>query len=128
MRLAIVYQVRTLIVSRTYEWLRYLLITYCYLHGILYLLLHPFLISSLLPFWRVVRSYRPHLEERDSIWGDDWVQSPFIRRSPRWGFLGVFLSCEVNARRSLHSPQNHCHPYHWRPTWLTRHSVQVAFD
>ena len=33
-------------------------------------------------------SYRPHLEERDPIWGDDWLHSPFIRRSPSWGFLG----------------------------------------
>ena len=30
-----------------------------------------FLISFLLPSWRAVRSYRPHLEERDPIWGDD---------------------------------------------------------
>ena len=29
-----------------------------------------------------------HLEERDPIWGDDWSHSPFIRRSPSWGFLG----------------------------------------
>ena len=44
--------------------------------------------SLLLPSWRAVRSYRPHLEERDPIWGDDWSHSPFIRRSPNWGFLG----------------------------------------
>ena len=48
----------------------------------------PLLISFLFPSWRAVRSYRPHLEERDPIWGDDWSHSPFIRRSPSWGFLG----------------------------------------
>ena len=37
---------------------------------------------------RAVQSYRPHLEERDPIWGDDWSHSPFIRRSPSWGFPG----------------------------------------
>ena len=47
-----------------------------------------FLNSFLRPSWRAVRSYRPHLEERDPIWGDDWPHSPFIRRSPSWGFLG----------------------------------------
>ena len=49
---------------------------------------HPFLDSFFLPSWRAVRSYRPHLEERDLIWGDDWSYNPFIRRSPCWGFLG----------------------------------------
>ena len=48
----------------------------------------PFLNSFLLTSWRAVRSYRPHLEETDPIWGDDWSHSPFIRRSPSWGFLG----------------------------------------
>ena len=43
-----------------------------------------------LPSWRAVRSYRPHLEERNPIWGDDWSHGPFIRRSPSWGFLGFF--------------------------------------
>ena len=47
-----------------------------------------FLNSFLLPLWRAVRSYGPHLEERDPIWGDAWSHSPFIRRSPSWGFLG----------------------------------------
>ena len=42
----------------------------------------PFLISFLLPSWPAIQSYRPHLEERDPIWGDDWSHSPFIRRSP----------------------------------------------
>jgi hypothetical protein len=50
----------------------------------------PFLNSFLLPSWRAVRTYRPHLEERDPIWGDDWSHSPFIRRSASWGFLGFF--------------------------------------
>ena len=49
---------------------------------------HPFLLSFLLPSRRVVRCYRPHLEEKDPIWGDDWSHSPFIERSPSWGFLG----------------------------------------
>ena len=35
--------------------------------------------------------YRPHMEGRDPIWGDDWSHSPFIRQSPSWGFLG-FIS------------------------------------
>ena len=52
----------------------------------------PSLISFLFPSWRAVWSYWPHLEERDSIWGDDWSHSSFIRRSPSWGFLGVSLA------------------------------------
>ena len=51
---------------------------------------HPFLFSFLLPSWRDARSCRPHLEERDPIWGDEWSHSLFIRRSPSWGFLGFF--------------------------------------
>ena len=43
-----------------------------------------------LPSWRA--SYQPHLEERSPIWGDDWLHSPFIGRSPSWGFLGLFLA------------------------------------
>jgi hypothetical protein len=35
-----------------------------------------------------VRSYRPHLEEKDPIWDDDRSHSRTIRRSPSWGFLG----------------------------------------
>ena len=46
----------------------------------------PVLISFLLPPWRTKRSYRPHLEEREPIWCDDWSHSPFIGRSPSWGF------------------------------------------
>ena len=48
---------------------------------------HHFLHSFLLLSWRAVRSYRPHLDERDPIWGNDWSHSPFIRRSPSWDFL-----------------------------------------
>ena len=50
----------------------------------------PYFLPSpfLLPSSRAVRSYRPHLEERDPVWGDDWSHNPFIRRSPSWGFLG----------------------------------------
>ena len=66
---------------------------------------HPFPHSCLLPSWRVVWSYRPHLEEKNPIWVNDWSHSPFIRRSPSWGFLGDFLSCKANARRSVHSPR-----------------------
>ena len=44
--------------------------------------------AFLLPSWCAVRSYRPHLEERDPIWGGHWSHSPYIRRSPSWGFLG----------------------------------------
>ena len=40
--------------------------------------------------WNILKcSSLPHLEEvRDSIWGDDWWHSSFIRRSPSWGFPG----------------------------------------
>ena len=38
--------------------------------------LRSFLNSFLIPSWRAVRSYRPHLEEMDPIWGDDWSHSP----------------------------------------------------
>ena len=64
------------------------------------------IVSFLLPSSRAVRSYRPHLEERDPIWDDDWSHSSFIRRSPSWRFLGDSLSRNVNARRSVHSPQD----------------------
>ena len=47
----------------------------------------PFLLSRLLPSWRVVWSYRSHLEERDPIWDNDWSHCRFIRRFPSWGFL-----------------------------------------
>ena len=43
----------------------------------------------------------------DLIWEDDWSHSHFIRRSASWGFFGVFLIFKVNARRSVHSPQDH---------------------
>ena len=65
------------------------------------------LISFPLPSWRAVRSYRPHLEEGEPIWGNDWSHSPFIRWSPSRGFLGGFLGCKANARRSVHSYQDH---------------------
>ena len=48
----------------------------------------PFLIFFLLPFWRAVRSYRPHSEARDFIWGDDCSHG-FHRRSPSWDFPGL---------------------------------------
>ena len=41
----------------------------------------------LLPSWRALRFYRPYLDKRDPIWGDNWSHSPFIKRSPSWGFL-----------------------------------------
>ena len=44
-----------------------------------------------------MRSYRPHLEERDPISGDDWSHSPFIRLSYSWSF----------SRRYVHSLRNH---------------------
>ena len=63
---------------------------------------HPFL----LPSWRNLRSYRHHLEEWDPIWGDDWSHSPFIRRSPSWGFQG-FSSAVNQMPGSVYSPQDH---------------------
>ena len=53
-----------------------------------FLKMNPFPLFFLFPSWCAVRSYRPHLEERDPIWGDDWSHIPFIGRSPSWGFLG----------------------------------------
>ena len=35
----------------------------------------PFPHSFLLPSWRAVWSYRPHLDVRYTIWGDDWSYS-----------------------------------------------------
>ena len=65
----------------------------------------PFLLSSILPFWLAMRSYRPHLEERDSIWDNDWpapLSDGLLAK-----IFGVFLSCKTNARRSVHSHQDH---------------------
>ena len=45
----------------------------------------PLLLSFLSPFWRIVRSYRPHLEVRELIWGDDWSYSLY----PRFFSLGL---------------------------------------
>ena len=50
--------------------------------------LHPFPASCLLPSWHAVRSDWPQLDEKDPIWGDDWLHSSFIRRSPSSGFPG----------------------------------------
>ena len=58
------------------------------------------ILSFPLPSWCAVRSYRPHLEEKDSIWGDDWSHSPFIRWSPSWGFPG-FSSAARQMPRDL---------------------------
>ena len=57
-------------------------------------------ISFLLPSWRYVRSYRPHLEEG----------TPFEAMTGRTAFIEsllaeVFLSCNANARRYVHSPK-----------------------
>ena len=62
----------------------------------------PFLISFLLPSWRAVQSYRPHLEERDPILGDDWSHNPSSD-----GILAEVFRCKAIARRSVHSSQNH---------------------
>ena len=51
-----------------------------------------FLLCLFLSPWRVVRSYRPHLDVRDPI-GDE--------------VFGVFLSHKVYARRSVPSPRHH---------------------
>ena len=48
-----------------------------------------FLLPFLLPSWRAMRSYRPHLQVRDPIWWDDWTHS-LHRRSPSWGFPEFF--------------------------------------
>ena len=54
------------------------------------------------PFLSAVRYYRPHLEGKDSIWGDDCSHSLHRRL-----LAEVFLSCKANARRSMHSPRYH---------------------
>ena len=51
-----------------------------------------------------LRPYRPRLEERDPIWGDDLSYSPFIRWSPSWGFLG-FSSAVRQMPGDMRSPQ-----------------------
>ena len=66
----------------------------------------PFVLSFHLPPWRVVRSYRPHLNERDPIWDNDWSDSPFIRRSPNSGFPR-FSSAVRQMRKSVHSPRDY---------------------
>ena len=43
------------------------------------------LLSFLLPSWRAVRSYWPHLKERVTICGDDWSHSLHLL-SCSWGF------------------------------------------
>ena len=48
-----------------------------------------FLLSFFHPSWRIVRSYRSHLEVRDPIWGDDWSQC-LHRQSHSWDFPGFF--------------------------------------
>ena len=40
-------------------------------------------LTFLLPFGRTVRSYRPHLEERDPIRGDKWSHRAFAQLSYR---------------------------------------------
>ena len=44
------------------------------------------------PFLSCSRSYQPHFEEWEPIWGDDWLHSPFIRWSPSWDFRGFSLA------------------------------------
>jgi hypothetical protein len=50
------------------------------------ILIRPFLVFFFLPFWRAVRSYWPHLDIRDPIWGDD--RSHRLLLSPSWYFPG----------------------------------------
>ena len=54
----------------------------------------PFLISFLLSSWRAVRSYRPHLEERDPIWAMTGRTAPSSD-----GLLAeIFLGQEICAQ------------------------------
>ena len=72
----------------------------------------PFLMPFLLPSWRAVWSYRPHLEERDPIWDDGLSHSLFIRRSPSWGFLGFSSAVRQIPGDLCTAPGSfHYHPY-----------------
>ena len=62
----------------------------------------PFLISFLLHSWQAIRSYRPNLEIRDPIWGDDWSHS-LHQMVSKQRFSRVFLRF---GRISVHSPQS----------------------
>ena len=67
---------------------------------------HPFHLSFLLPSWRAMRSYRPHLEERDpfkAMTGRTASSSDSLLAE----VFGVFLSRKANARRSTHSPRDY---------------------
>ena len=48
----------------------------------------PKIVSKRHSFLSLPSPFLPHLEERDPIWGNDLSHSPFIRRSPSWGFMG----------------------------------------
>ena len=47
----------------------------------------PFLPFFFFHSWCAVRSYQPHFEVRDPIWGDDWSHN-LHRLSPSWGSPG----------------------------------------
>ena len=75
------------------------------------------ILSFLFPSWIAVRSYRFHLQERDPIWGDNWSHSPFIRRSPSWGFPGFSSAVRQMPWDLCTAPGIfHYHPYHY---WTT---------
>ena len=53
----------------------------------------PFIISFLLPSWRAVRSYRPHLKKRDPITAMTGFTALMIW-SPCWGFSQPYDKCQ----------------------------------
>ena len=76
------------------------------------------------PFLTAVRSYRPHLEEWDPIWGDDWSHS-LHRVSLSWGFPG-FSSVVMQMPGDLCTDPVSSHYHLISHTWLMRQSGQVA--
>ena len=82
------------------------------------ILIRPFLVFFFLPFWRAVRSYWPHLDIRDPIWGDD--RSHRLLLSPSWDFLGF-----SSAVRKM--PGDLCIAPGIISLATTWHSGQVAF-
>ena len=65
------------------------------------------------PSWHTVWSYRPHLELRDPIWGDDCSHS-LHRRSLSWDFRRVpSVLSEIAGDLCTAPVSSNFHPYHY---------------